>query len=232
MQSVSFDLISDLNLTEKTDLNWSGKSTGLYCIVAGNVSRDLQIVKHTLAQLSECYQGVFFIDGALEQGSPKNRDSVVDECMKLCDELNNVVYLHDNVSVIDGVAVLGINGWYGNAKYKTSIAEVKAECWRNEDAIYAGLTMEQLQRHDDITQILMVSSSPPAEKLFFGEHPDNLPEYDLRSCLLHDLEGKVSHWAYGSYKKVVDVVFDDIHYVCNPFSDFGPYFPKRIDVAY
>lgn len=230
--SVSFDLISDLNLTEKTDLNWNGKSTGLYCIVAGNISRDLQIVKHTLTQLSECYRGVFFIDGALEQGSPRNRDAVVEECAKMCDELDNVVYLHDNVTVIEGVAVMGINGWYGNAQYKTAIAQVQADCWHNEDAMYASMTMEQLQEHEDITQIVLVSNSPPAEKLFFGELPENLPDNDLRSCLIQDIGGKVSTWVYGSYKKLVDTVMNDIHYVCNPSSGFGMYSPKRVEVSY
>jgi hypothetical protein len=55
-----------------------------------------------------------------------------------------------------------------------------------------------------------------------------LPE--LSMVLLADLESKVSHWAYGSYEKIVDTKIDSINYLCNPYYKRNPYWAKRIDI--
>ena len=48
--------------------------------------------------------------------------------------------------------------------------------------------------------------------------------------LLADLESKISHWAYGSYGKIVDTKLDSINYLSNPYNKKNPYWAKRIDI--
>ena len=74
----AYDIISDLNLTEESVFDWEGKPTSLYCIVAGNVSSDIHVLYKTIKHLSTLYQGVFFIDGFLENTIIAEKDLVVD----------------------------------------------------------------------------------------------------------------------------------------------------------
>ena len=53
MNTIGFDLISDLNLSPEDSFNWEGKATSLYCIIAGNISEDLRTIKQTLSHLSK-----------------------------------------------------------------------------------------------------------------------------------------------------------------------------------
>ena len=66
MNTIGFDLISDLNLYPEDSFNWEGKATSLYCIIAGNISEDLRTIKQTLSHLSKFYQGIFYTLGSLE----------------------------------------------------------------------------------------------------------------------------------------------------------------------
>jgi hypothetical protein len=45
-----------------------------------------------------------------------------------------------------------------------------------------------------------------------------------------DTEHKVSNWAFGTYKKNVDTVINDINYVTNPYYKLNPYWAKRISI--
>jgi len=49
-----FDLISDLELTDSDVFDWEGKSTSLFCLIAGNISDNLRVVQKTLKILSKC----------------------------------------------------------------------------------------------------------------------------------------------------------------------------------
>ena len=232
MTKVSFDLISDLNLGELDEFNWNEKRTSLHCIVAGSISRNPRVIRRVLSTLSTQYWKVFYIDGSLEQSNPAHRDSNVEYLSELCESLNNVIYLYDTIPVIQGVALVGMNGWYGNDRYSNTIANLQAECWRGEDEIYAASTMTQLQEVDDIKKIVMVSKSVPCKELFFGEHPDNLSKFSPNNCLAHDYEDKVSHWVFGSYKKVVDTKLDGVNYLNNAYNGQNPYYAKWFEVTY
>ena len=59
----NFDLISDIHRETWNHFDWTGQPTAPYCIVAGDIARDRALVIDTLEQLSEVYQGVFYIDG-------------------------------------------------------------------------------------------------------------------------------------------------------------------------
>ena len=112
--NIGFDLISDLNLTAEDNFNWEGKATSLYCIVAGNISSNLDKVVETLTHLGKCYQGVMYIMGSLEYQDVTDLNQRTHEILESCRKIKNVSVLYHHVVIIDGLAILAANGWYGN----------------------------------------------------------------------------------------------------------------------
>ena len=141
------------------------------------------------------------------------------------------MFLHNNVVVIDGVALVGINGWYGNYDATTPDDKFQVRAYRYEDIIYLEKTIERLQLHVDVRKIVVISSSLPSDTFYFGEQhaqdPDLYPSYTL----IYDTENKVSHWVYGSHKKEVDITLGNVNYLNNPCFDKKPYYPKRFQVV-
>jgi hypothetical protein len=111
---IGFDVISDLNLTPDESFNWEGKATSLYCIIAGNISNDLRTIRQTLLHLSQFYQGVFYTAGSLEYENVPSMAARTQEIFKICSTVRNVASLHNHVVIVDGIAIVGTNGWYGN----------------------------------------------------------------------------------------------------------------------
>ena len=109
----SFDLISDLHRETWSHFDWEGQPTAPYCIVAGDVARDRALVIDTLEQLSDVYQGVFYIDGNDEHKdySEAMAHSYA-ELSGLIRDMPKVVFMQDNVVIINGVAILATNGWW------------------------------------------------------------------------------------------------------------------------
>lgn len=228
---VGFDLISDLFLSPEDSFNWENKATSLYCIVAGNISSDLRTVIHTLAHLGRQYQEVFYIPGYLEY---ETSDSVVtrtEQLKAISASIKNICILYQNVATIDGVAVVGVNGW-SNVGDTFTVENVFETAARHEDFNYLHNALGRLQRHLDIRKIVVVSSAVPHYSLYFGERPiitdDQVP---LCATLANDTEHKVTHWAFGTYEKNVDTNVEDINYVNNPYLHQKPYWPKRITVS-
>jgi len=231
MTTIGFDLISDLNLSPDDSFNWEGKATSLYCIIAGNISEDLRTIKQTLSHLSKFYQGIFYTLGSLEYHNTGDVAKRTEEIHKVCRNIRNLALMHHHVVVIDGIAVIGANGWYGNTVYEDATASI-IEVHRNEDILYLKNTIERLQKHLDVKKIVVVSNSVPSIDLYFGEHPDTLDtQLNLSISLLADTESKVSHWLYGTYKKVVDTNINDINYINNSSFKRNPYWAKRIEVT-
>ena len=229
---IGFDVISDLNLDAEEEFNWEGKATSLYLIIAGNISNELRVVHQTLFHLGKFYQGVFYIAGSSEHDSMHFVKHRNDELIKICKSLGNVAYLHKHVVIINGVAILGCNGWYGNKiELSTELEKLHLHAQHLEDVRYLGLSLEKLQLHLDVKKIIVVTHSAPSADLFFGEQPHNITEYfALKDALLSDTEFKVSHWVYGSYHKNVDTTINNINYINNSCFDKDPYWPKRIDI--
>lgn len=228
--TIGFDIISDLNLTEDDNFNWEGKATSLYCIIPGNISSDKVIVQETLEHLSKVYHGVFFIDGANDHPSLEDHHKRVSDFTKMCKLYKNVVYLHNNVVVVDGVALVGCNGWYGNHKMMDNIDQIRCEMLYHEDLSYICSTVEKLQLHVDVKQIVMISNSVPTKELYYGETPDDLGEMGPSMALVHDTESKVTNWVFGSYEKSVDTIKSGIHYLNNCSYRKNPYWAKRIEL--
>ena len=224
---IGFDVISDLNLDPEESFNWEGKSTSLYCLIAGNISSDLRTIHQTLSHLGKYYQGVFYTAGSIEYAGISSIDARTDELQKICRTVRNVAFLHNHVVILDGIAIIGTNGWYGNI----SLANTEIDNERFDDIGYLGNTLEKLQLHLDVKKIAIVSHSVPGEELFFGEQPDNINSIPaLQLALIQDSENKVTHWIYGSYNKTVDTVINDINYINNSYYKRKPYWAKRVDI--
>lgn len=228
--NIGFDIISDLNLTEDDSFNWEGKSTSLYCIISGNISSDKVIVQDTLGHLSKLYHGVFYIDGSGEYESLVDHHKRVNEITKLCKNYKNVVYLHNNVVVVDSIALVGCNGWYGNYNPVDSIEQIRYEMLYHEDLSYICSTVEKLQLHVDVKKIVMISHSVPDKELYYGEVPELTDDIGLTLALTNDTESKITHWVFGSYKKSVDAIKSGIHYINNSSHRKSPYWAKRFEI--
>lgn len=226
----SVDLISDLYIDKSEQFDWTGKSTSLFCVVAGNLSDDLYVIKHTLEHLSNLYRGVFYIDGAFEHLDLDNHENFVEQLQDICKSLNNVVYMHNQVVVLNNYAFIGVNGWYYNNPNITCIEDsARIEEFRNEDLGYLSSSIKNLQLHRDATKIIVVSASVPSEHFLFND--TKYPIHDTAEpalALLMDTDHKVSHWLYGGTEIVSDNIHNRRRYLNNPRIKGQPYWPKRI----
>jgi hypothetical protein len=228
---IGFDVISDLNLGPTEQFDWEGKATSLYCIIAGNISNDLRTIHQILLHLSHFYQGVFYTAGSLEYEGVANITVRTNELVTISKSIRNVAYLHNHVVIIDGIAIVGTNGWFHNEYAYPLLSPVHIENERYEDIGYLGNSIEKLQLHLDVTKILIVSHSAPGHELLFGEEPDDIYSIPpLKLSLIKDSEGKVTHWVYGQYNKSVDIVLDGINYINNSYYKRNPYWAKRIEI--
>jgi hypothetical protein len=228
---IGFDVISDLNFVPDEQFNWEGKATSLYCIIAGNISNDLRAIHQILLHLSQFYQGIFFTAGSLEYQDATDIPTRTNEILNVCKGIRNVAYLHNHVVIIDGIAIVGTNGWFSTTNSYKLLSEQDIELERHDDISYLFNTLDKLQLHLDVRKIVIVSHFPPSIELLFGEEPDDLYMLPpLKLTLIKDLEGKVSHWIYGSYNKTVDIVINNINYVNNSSYKRNPYWAKRIEI--
>ena len=225
-----FDLISDLNLTVNSEFDWTSKPTSLFCIIPGNISSDISVVYKTLRHLSTLYQGIFFIDGSVENHSANDRDARISELQKICGTMKNVVYLHNNVVIVDGVGLLGINGWA--LQGKTITEDFHAKCYRYDDLIYLEKTLEKIQLHPDIKKLIVVSNCIPSKELLFGE-PSGTNDEDMYPTFVldKDTEHKIVAWVYGNNDRFVEKTIGYITYYNNGKFDKEPYYAKRIEVS-
>ena len=257
----SFDLISDLHIETWNKFDWVGQPTSPYCIVAGDVSRDPEIVMETLEHLGEQYAGVFYIDGNDEhryyledlEGSYR----VLNEAIK---GVKNVVFMQDNVVVVNGVAILATNGWWTYDFVSEFGVDESVEWFQDyvqisnssanaitgvayHDAAYIINSVNKLQRQRDVSAIVIVSHTVPAPWII--EHDLDLADnvrtntmgnLHIQQALDEDTENKVKAWCCGHYHKSVDRDFGGVRYVSNPRGrgdtlwSQNPYFPKRIEI--
>jgi hypothetical protein len=231
MQEIGFDIISDLNLKPNDSFNWQNKATSLYCIVAGNISNDLRTVIQVLFHLSTMYHGVFFVPGKLEYENTESLTKRTNELLAVSEGIPNVVVLYNNVITVDGIALLGSNGW-GNIENKLDMKNTTMTAAKYEDFSYLLKSLGKLQKHLDVKKVVVITSAVPREDLYFGEIPDNvIDQIPLVNILEADTEKKVSHWVFGTYNKPVDLNIDNINYISNSKNQYGPYYAKRLTIS-
>jgi hypothetical protein len=227
---IGFDVISDLCLSPNDNFKWTNKATSLYCIVAGNISSDTRTIIQTLGHLAKYYQGVFYIPGRLEYEGFDDLEMRTEELAAICDHLDSVAILHHNVAMIDGIAVVGVNGW-GSLPEDYNLTNIQMLHEREDDLLYLYKTIERLQVHMDVKKIIVASSAVPRKDLYFGqlpEHVETMPT--LSSCAQFDTEKKLSHWVFGTYENVVDVTVNDINYINNAYVKSRNYWAKRVTI--
>ena len=259
--NVHLDLISDLHVETWGQFDWTGQPTSPYCVVAGDIARDRALVIDTLEHLSTVYAGVFYIDG-----NDEHRDRLDDlgfsykELAALVGQIPNVVYLQDNVAVVNGVAIVATNGWWSYDFDPFLDTEQSIEWYRNHadvsmntaieisgvaynDAAYIRNSVAKLQRHKDVKAIVMVSHTVPAPWIISHDPEladswrfNSMGNSHLAMALSEDTERKIKAWCFGHYHRPVDRIQDGVRYVnnCKGRSDTeyqqAAYYPKRISI--
>jgi predicted phosphodiesterase len=259
----SFDLISDLHVETWDAFDWTNQATSPYCVVAGDVAKDRKNLARTLEHLGKCYQGVFYIDG-----NDEHRDYLEDigqsyqDLRRYVDKFKNVVFMQDNVVVVNGIAFLACNGWYSfsmdaNIDFDQTVAWFASRYGVNRsvaatisnlaitDAAYLRNSVQKLQKHKDVKAIVMVTHTVPAPWLV--SHDLELENHyrlnttgneHLQIALDNDTENKIRIWCFGHYHRAVDRVANGIRYVNNCRGrgntpwSQNPYYPKRITVEF
>lgn len=255
----AFDLISDLHVDTWPKLDWQGQATSQVCIVAGDISSDLLDIKSTLQHLSSCYQAVFYIDGNTEHRY--NYDQLGQSYRELSNTVEScqdVVYLQNNVVIINGVAIVGTNGWW-TWDFDTAMTVDQTQQWfldREQcghhvpeiidqlaisDANYLANSVARLQKHQDVKNIVVVTHTVPHWE--FIKHDMELSNSyrmnlmgnsRLLDVLAVDTERKISHWCFGHYHGNIDMVFNGVRFVNNCKGRNGTphsravYFPLRV----
>ncbi len=257
----AFDLISDLHVESWDNFDWSGQATSPFCVIAGDVATDPAVLKETLQHLSQCYQAVFYIDGNDEhRWFYDDMGFNFRQIDHIASSISDVVYLQDHVAVIDGVAIVGSNGWW-SWDFDHTIDRTQCQGWfcnqtmcgpavpdtitalANADALYLRNSISKLQTHPDVKSIVIVTHTVPQEK-FVNHDLDLLGNYRynclgnslMDQVLTADLEHKVGHWVFGHYHGDVDNMVKDVRYVnnCRGRGDTPwkkvAYYPKRIEI--
>lgn len=257
----SFDLISDLHVETWNSFDWEGQPTSPYCVIAGDVSRDRTVLVDSLKHLSQHYAGVFYIDGNDEhRWHMEDLGTSYRELHQELKKLPGVVYMQDNVIIINGVAILATNGWWTydfdpDLDYEQSLAwyqdyiKISSSAATSiigvayHDATYLANSIKKLQTHKEVKSIVIVSHTVPAP--WIVSHDLDLSgnwRYNCQgnSCLSmaldEDTENKVKTWCFGHYHNSVDRDFAGIRYVSNPKGRGNTpwstpvYYPKRIEI--
>lgn len=257
---LSFDLISDLHLVDH-DFDWFNTATSPVCVVAGDVTDDQSILVAFLKHLSGCYQQVLYIDGNSEH---KHSLLDIDQSYRILkhkiSNIRHVQYLHDDVVVINGVAFVGANGWW-HFDFDPLIDSDQAARWYQEtmpypvdpeqimfnsriDAAYLVHTVEKLQTHSEVKQIVMVSHTVPIPQLIAhdidleGNYRFNVMGNSLMDAVrIVDTESKIKTWCFGHYHGSVEQIINNIRYVNNcrgrpnsPHWQYA-YYPKKIKIS-
>lgn len=261
--SLAFDLISDLHVDTWDQLDWEGQATSPVCVVAGDIGRDRDTVIQTLKHLGKCYQAVFYIDGNDEHTDYlEDLGASYKDLTRKINKLPNIVYLQDNVVVVDGVAILGTNGWFGfdfdlgidpdqvdqwvQEKYHMSPEATKNIArLSNTDTNYMIASVQRLQKHKDVKKIVMVTHTVPDPALISHDIElegsmrfNTMGNRYMMQAMAADTENKIHTWCFGHYHGAVDQTRSGIRFVNNCRGRKNTrysqhvYYPRRIVVDF
>jgi hypothetical protein len=257
----AFDLISDLHVDKWRNFDWSSQATSPVCVVAGNAALGHKATVDVLRHLSQCYHAVFYIDGTVEHNHYQS--NLLLSYQQLTERISlipKVVYLQDNVVVLNGVALLATNGWW-NFDFDPNVDTTESELWYMDEYGVDDIVCEQiknmsefdtrymingirrLQTHTDVKKIVIVTHTVPDPALI--DHDISLCHQPVFNCMGNrtmmqamaaDTERKISTWCFGHYGGSVDQMRSGIRFVNNPRgrpSDPYPqlsYYPRRITI--
>jgi predicted phosphodiesterase len=238
--SLSFDLISDLHVESWAEpFDWTHRATSAWCVVAGDVARDRDNLCTTLENLGRCYQAVFYIDGNDEHhGRYADLGRSYMGIKEMVARIPGVVYLQDNVVILNDVAILGTNGWWGFDFDDDAETSQVRDWWcttfnqgahipmfidtiNQADAVYINRSLVRLQS-EDVKHVVVVTHTVPQRQLI--AHDPSLvgqPMFNIMgnrhmsAALAGDINRKVHTWCFGHYHGKVDQIHDGIRYVNN-----------------
>lgn len=235
-----FDLISDLHVESWPDpFDWTHKATSPWCVVAGDVARQRENLVQVLTHLGQCYQAVFYIDGNDEHyGRYDNFAASYSEIKKLVAKIPGVVYLQDNVVIINDIAVMGTNGWWGfdldTEQDNLSVMDwwcdtfelpkhvpVAIHGMNRGDAVYINRSLARLQDEDVKHVVIVTHTVPDARLIAHDPQLTGQPMFNvmgnrhMTAALGSDLANKVHTWCFGHYHGSVDQIHNGIRYVNN-----------------
>jgi hypothetical protein len=238
--SFAFDLISDLHAETWPDFDWTGQATSSYCVVAGDIARDRTVVLDVLRQLGQCYQAVFYVDGNDEHRHYyDNLNASYSDLVRQIRKIPNVVFLQDNVAVVDGVAILGTNGWW-TYDFDLSVDAEQTSLWLQDqlkinaqtakavgrmsktDSTYMSSSVKRLQTHNDVKHIVCVTHTVPTSsliahdiELFNTFRFNTMGNSSMMQALSADTENKLHTWCFGHYHGSVDQIRQGVRFVNN-----------------
>ena len=161
--------------------------------------------------------------------------------MNTTEEMKNVTYLHNQVCILDGKAIVPVNGWYSldfnpNFEIEQQFQWMKENGYVNtiddvmrlmsygaSDVRYLYKTIQKMQEMDSVKEIIIVTSVVP--DVSFVEHDTSLQDTpmmnlmgnsQLLNCLEADVKKKVSTWMFGTYQNPTDQIKNNIRFVSNP----------------
>jgi predicted phosphodiesterase len=257
-----FDLISDLHVETWPNFDWSGQATSPCCIVAGDVARDRTILVETLTHLGQCYPGgVFYVDGNEEHKNYyEDLGESYSELQRQLTKIPNVVYMQDNVVIINGVAILGTNAWWTYdfdtaidtdqsieyVQHHFNISHLAASHINSvayHDAAYMINSVRKLQTHSEVSAIVLVTHTVPAPWIVAHDTDlvdtwrfNGMGNSYISKAIDEDTEHKIKMWCFGHYHKPVDQQLGGVQYLCNPHGRGNTewrqtvFYPRRIEI--
>ena len=260
----AFDLISDLHVETWDTFDWVNQATSPYCVVAGDVARNRQRLLDTLEHLGKCYPGgVFYVDG-----NEEHKDYLDDlgasyrDLAKDIHAIPNVVYMQDNVIIVNGVALLGTNAWWTYdfdpaIDVDSSMQSIQDHFGITQsaatnivgvaynDAAYMINSVRKLQTHKEVGAIVIVSHTVPAPWIV-SHDPDlagnwrynGMGNSHITRAVDEDTENKIRAWCFGHYHRPVDRDLGGIRYVSNPRGRGNTdwcqqaFYPRRIEINF
>ena len=167
-----------------------------------------------------------------------------------------------NCIIINGVAIIGSNGWW-TWDFDNQIDDDQSRFWWKDkmntnltttdiihdiainDVAYLTNCVDRLQKHPDVKHIVIVTHTVPLKELIIHDLNlvDNYEFNKMGNSLMPlvldaDTENKISTWCFGHYHNSVDYNVNGIRYVNNCKGRTGdlewqrPYYPKRITIEY
>jgi len=252
----SVDLISDLNTIAPID--WSGQPQSLVCAVAGNVSSDRPLLHETLDHLGRQYKQVFYIDGPYDHfWEWTDVDRSMYDLQEDVLQIKNVTLLHNQVLIMNKIAIICVNGWFSFDFNKDFDMEhmyhwMKEQKMINQmedamhlmslglnDCAYLERTLAKTSQLNTVDEIVIMSSTVPDSDLI--KHDSALQDTPrinlmgnnyLKKALTKDINNKVSTWMFGTYPHAVNELRDGIRWISNPKADNFVYNPRKIQVLF
>ena len=259
MTTILCDIISDIHVESMDDFNWEGQPTSPFCIIAGDVARDRGILKSVLTHLGKCYQQVFYIDGNEEHRDYlDDLNASYDHLGDMLAGINNLVYLRDEIVVLNGVAIIAANGWWtydfdpsinidsvinGYCDYtgisRESALRIVEKAY--EDSCYLVNSVQKIQRHPDIKVATIITHTLPCTWLInhdislVGEPRFNcMGNQHMTQVFQADSEFKIKVWGVGHYHYPIDRELNGVRYMSNVRGRANTpwyqhaFYPKRI----